>query len=330
MTKQNDNVIETKTTTTNQNMINGSCISSSSRSETEFNKNNTTSTNGSSSSKQEKTMEGEYYVGKKPKWWKRVAGRRGSKQQRWALTNLISTNYWTSLSTIQNHSMTEKYKERCLEIGCGQGHVLLENAKNYPHRLYIGADIHKTALGALLLRMYQPTDTDHSVDHHQDNNDYDDDTTKNNHNDYNGNYKNQYENVILYGGDGMQWLRPKRRQQQQQQDGDTNVPPDDWFHSIYITFPDPFPKHSQYRIIQKESLQWMHRVLEKNVGCVFVATDDEQFANWSQSIFESSSSSWSPVIPCPPRSSWLPIISTYEQKGINEGRQTHLQCWKCI
>ena len=64
-------------------------------------------------------------------------------------------------------------------------------------------------MGFLLLRMYQPTDTDHSVDHHQDNNDYDDDTTKNNHNDYNGNYKNQYENVILYGGDGMQWLRPK-------------------------------------------------------------------------------------------------------------------------
>ena len=152
MTKQNDNVIETKTTTTNQNMINVSCISSSSRSETEFNKNNTTSTNGSSSgSKQEKTMEGEYYVGKKPKWWKRVAGRHGSKQQRWALTNLISTNYWTSLSTIQNHSMTEKYKERCLEIG--QGHVLLENARNYPHRLYIGADIHKPALGALLLRI---------------------------------------------------------------------------------------------------------------------------------------------------------------------------------
>ena len=347
--KQND-TIETATTLPNQNQMTVNCNSSMIENDLPIN-NDTTNENDENdtsriieSSKKQKMIHGgdnnkddEYhYVSKKPKWWKRVAGRRGSKQQCWALKKFTNhDNYWTSSSTTNfttTTTTTTTYKERCLEIGCGQGHVLLENAKNYPHRLYIGADIHKPALGALLLRMYHPHSTNKNEPTIHDHDDQDNDknvneSTTNNSQQYDDHcYKNQYANVILYGGDGMQWLRPKPKQQHE----DTTVPPNDWFQNIYITFPDPFPKHSKYRIIQKESLQWMYRVLDKNVGCVFIATDDEQFANWSQSIFESSSSSWSPVLPCPPRSSWLPIISTYEQKGIDEGRKTHLQCWKCI
>ena len=43
-----------------------------------------------------------------------------------------------------------------------------------------------------------------------------------------------------------------------------------------------------------------------------------------------STTLWKEVTPTPNRSSWLPVVSYYEQKGIDEGRKTMLQCWEKI
>jgi len=80
--------------------------------------------------------------------------------------------------------------------------------------------------------------------------------------------------------------------------------------------------------VQVNVLKEMHRVL-KCAGKVFVATDAECFSDWTRKIFaqESSNGDWQELSPCPDRSTWLPIVSYYEQKGIDEGRHTMLQCW---
>jgi len=77
---------------------------------------------------------------------------------------------------------------------------------------------------------------------------------------------------------------------------------------------------------------------KRNCGYFYLATDIQGFDVWTRGLFlkrqkeqkELSSSCpvvWEEVIPCPSRTEWLPLISQYEQKGLNEGRQTHLQCW---
>ena len=107
--------------------------------------------------------------------------------------------------------------------------------------------------------------------------------------------------------------------------------PDNYLDCILITFPDPWPKvfHAPWRVIQVDTIREMQRVLNAN-GRVFIATDDECFHIWSNEIFSKESIDWKPIIPCPSREEWLPVISYYEQKGINEGRHTMLQCWQVV
>ena len=96
---------------------------------------------------------------------------------------------------------------------------------------------------------------------------------------------------------------------------------------------------------------------EAGSGRVYIATDATCFNDWTRNIFNqevaaaaatsnnndekeedqsnntgatNTHSNWKEVIPTPDRESWLPIISYYEQKGLDEGRHTMLQCWEKI
>ena len=94
---------------------------------------------------------------------------------------------------------------------------------------------------------------------------------------------------------------------------------------------------------------------EAGSGRVYIATDATCFNDWTRNIFNqeiaataaatpnnddekekdqsntgATHSNWKEVIPTPNRASWLPIISYYEQKGLDEGRHTMLQCWEKI
>lgn len=107
--------------------------------------------------------------------------------------------------------------------------------------------------------------------------------------------------------------------------------PNKYLDAVLITFPDPWPKefHARWRVVQTETIKEMKRVLNA-YGRVFVATDAVGFNDWSRIIFTNENDDWSEVIPCPPREKWLPIVSYYEEKGLNEGRHTMLQCWQVI
>ena len=129
----------------------------------------------------------------------------------------------------------------------------------------------------------------------------------------------QLKNVRILPGDGIKLISHL---------------PWDYVDAILVTFPDPWPKesHAQWRVIQCEVVREMHRVLKSGSGSgrVYVATDAECFDNWTKEVFRQESSSWEEVRPCPEREGWLPVVSYYEQKGLDEGRRTMLQCWQCL
>jgi tRNA (guanine-N7-)-methyltransferase len=92
---------------------------------------------------------------------------------------------------------------------------------------------------------------------------------------------------------------------------------------IFVLFPDPWPKkrHNKRRIIQKEMVTALARILRSD-GTLFMATDDEGYAVWMQKVmadhpaFELDLEGRKNVYERP--ESWP--NTRYEQKGISQGR----------
>lgn len=65
--------------------------------------------------------------------------------------------------------------------------------------------------------------------------------------------------------------------------------PSDTIDSIYINFPDPWPKrrHFKNRIIQPKFVAEMARILRPHGTIIFV-TDDEDYSAWTIDIFQNS------------------------------------------
>ncbi|KAL3912806.1 MAG: hypothetical protein SGILL_006741 [Bacillariaceae sp.] len=154
--------------------------------------------------------------------------------------------------------------------------------------------------------------------------------------------KSSYSNLRIHPGDGFKLL-PKI--------------PSGSLDAILVTFPDPFPKEAQtqWRLIQVQTVLEFHRILRKAEGnrpggVFFLATDHKGYFEWTHSVMDQvnnimverdddnddddddddakSTTKFRLVEPCPSRMQWLPAISTYEQKGWDEGRSTNLACWE--
>jgi tRNA (guanine-N7-)-methyltransferase len=197
-----------------------------------------------------------------------------------------------------------------LEIGFGNGDNLLANAKNIPDILFIGAEIHQPGVGTVLRQMEREIGLDKEVDL----------STQQHQNDT----PPPCNNMRVLPGDGIKLL---------------SLLPNNYLDTLLITFPDPWPKksHTQWRVVQRETVKQMRRVL-KDGGRVFVVTDADFFSDWTRHIFTLESSvgdtndgkdttHWKEVVH-PKREEWLPVVSYYEQKGINEGRYSMTQCWQ--
>ena len=63
--------------------------------------------------------------------------------------------------------------------------------------------------------------------------------------------------------------------------------PDKSLDEIYLTFPDPWPQeqHQQWRVIQEETVQMIGRILKPS-GRFYLATDAINFDKWTQRIFQ--------------------------------------------
>jgi tRNA G46 methylase TrmB len=131
--------------------------------------------------------------------------------------------------------------------------------------------------------------------------------------------------------------------------------PDQSVHAILLTFPDPFPHGAEWRLLQVDVLKELHRVLvhdhtaaggatTRNAGGdgtgggrLYLATDDAAHYEWCRlqvqefnNNHDSSTTTtcyFDRVDPTPERRSWLPVVSKYERKGREEGRETLLACW---
>ena len=248
----------------------------------------------------------------------------------------------------------QTYQQIWLEIGFGNGDNLLANAKQQQHNqqqimkkdgkqnsnvLFMGAEVHQPGVGTLLRRMelelgLLSTDDDNDDVNCDEHGDDDHDKCDNggttvdqqNRTPSSSISASSCDNIRIIPGDGILLLSHL---------------PNSYLDVILITFPDPWPKqiHAHLRVIQREVVYEMHRVLKKKSdkdGCyggrVYVATDANFFDEWTRRIFQVDEFSefWEEVAPCPDRENWLPAVSYYEQKGLDEGRSTMLQCWQCL
>jgi tRNA G46 methylase TrmB len=258
-----------------------------------------------------------HYDEKKPKWWKQVAGRKGTKAQRRA----YQTMTFHRLSTVTFGQMYDfrtilGYQYVWLELGSGQGHVLLANAKNHPQIAMIGADIHQPGIGKTLMQIQLALKKSDNTTSITLPNLMDTEVKKNQVN-FVTNLSIPYSNVRVYPGDGIKLI---------------HAISDSSLSVILMTFPDPWSKrdtHHRYRLLQNHTLQQIHRVLLPN-GRFYLATDDPILFESSLDLFTNNSSFFTLVTPCPPRSEWLPVVSKYEQKGWDEGRNTLMACWEKI
>lgn len=259
----------------------------------------------------------------------------------------------------QNPLPPNKFKREWLEIGFGNGDNLLANAKNHPEDLFIGCEVHQPGVGTVLRQMETELGMDatdcnegtRGVVPMADGNDDLNDISRGGAKNGNGTSgisnddvtpphspssrkPSPCQNIRILPGDGIKLLSHL---------------PTNYLDVVLVTFPDPWPRecHFQWRVVQREVVREMHRVL-KPFGRVYVATDAECFDVWTREKFQQESSStlscdlidgdggdgatavhlWNEIIPCPNRASWLPVVSYYEQKGLDEGRSTILQCWQ--
>lgn len=97
------------------------------------------------------------------------------------------------------------------------------------------------------------------------------------------------------------------------------------FDSVYLLFADPWPKkrHHNRRFIQDHTIERIHRYL-KNDGRWFVATDHVSYREWILEHFERHQNFFTQIrhdaYERPSTEDWP--ITRYEEKGIQEGRQS--------
>jgi tRNA G46 methylase TrmB len=256
------------------------------------------------------------YNPKKPKWWKSVAGNPTKGQKR-ATQDVLNTNRIENVpygEFIEWSNIFPTKNDIWLEIGFGTGENLLALAhrkRNEPISI-VGAEIHKPGIGIACKRIQQGMKrkkfwTEYETFSMDDALDCDSDDVE---------WENPYRNLGIYPGDGIKLLP---------------YIPLSSLAVVLITFPDPFPKESQaeWRVVQIRTLLQVHRVLQEN-GRFFLATDHDGFYEWSHFVMEALNKEkafFQKLEQYPDRSEWLPVISKYERKGWDEGRQTKLTCW---
>jgi tRNA (guanine-N7-)-methyltransferase len=107
--------------------------------------------------------------------------------------------------------------------------------------------------------------------------------------------------------------------------------PDRSLDHIFILFPDPWPKkrHHKRRIVNGDTMVDISRILKPG-GELMMATDSQDYADWMQDVlrqrpeFILDLQGRQSVVERP--SPW--IVTRYEQKGINAGRQASYLTYK--
>jgi len=267
-------------------------------------------------------------------------------------------NIFPTTSAEEQHGANNS-NEIWLEIGFGNGDNLLALAEHFPERNFVGAEVHNPGIGKVCQRLQQALQTNRywngyelfneesanrkssHAEQSMESYNKESDVNKDHIDDPETNpganslplevcspsNSTLYSNLRIHGGDGVKLLP---------------YIPSNSLTAVLVTFPDPFPKDNsqQFRVLQMHTLQEIHRILCPGVGRLFLATDHDGHYAWCHETVErvnrgvgdaNKEQDQAPLfeaVEIPNRADWLPVISKYEQKGWNEGRQTHLSCWK--
>ena len=254
------------------------------------------------------------YTNRKPKWWRQLS-KKGTKGQRrliQAMQSHVLTRPAAYGETLDLATIFPHQNEVALEIGFGQGDNLLALAHDRPDVGWIGAEIHQAGIAKILQKVQRGVREcsywNGPVRYPYEQEDWNPDenawTQPCSH-------EQPYDNLRVYTGDGVKLLAYLRA---------------DSLDRVVVPFPDPFPKSRDHhwRILQKGTVQQIHRILKPG-GCFCLATDHDGFFQWSLQIM-TGLDGWTRVMDLD-RTSWLPVVSYYEHKGHLEGRTTHLACW---
>jgi tRNA G46 methylase TrmB len=287
-----------------------------------------------------------HYTSRKPKWWTRLGAGKATKGQRKAQAALAATHQlprlaygtrydWTTLfrSAAGKHDDLQSRAEVAapriwIELGCGTGDNLLALAERHDDVSLIGCEMHYTGIGRCFQRIYQAQQrqrywqayTPYFVSLEEKAaqdvalvppDSGDDDTSKDAFYSAVPLASPPYANLRIFPGNGVVVLQ---------------AAPTASVEVVLVTFPDPFGKHPQYRLLQLDVLEDMARIVAPVVGHLVVATDHEGHAAWVQAQVEERSSIYWQRVPTTPalRSCYLPVVSKYEVKGWREGSRTHV------
>lgn len=215
------------------------------------------------------------YVAKKPRWWRQLAGRRGTKGQRKAIARMVQKGFVipTKMGKYQyeinvsrlfeipprgqpitlddilvpmvsdtngqmrsNEICSLHQKKIALELGFGQGDNIISNASKFPDRCFIGAEIHQPGVGVALMRMENAIN-DNTFWTEQTWVDENDATTILTNEKKLQSSSLPYDNLRIFPGDGVKLL---------------GFLPENSIDEIYLTHPDPWPKEQDHHWVGVE------------------------------------------------------------------------------
>ncbi len=263
------------------------------------------------------------YKHRKPIWWNHLS-RKGSRAQRRAINDmqdrlLPRAAYGQFIDWNSSFGRAESETLNIwLEIGFGAGDNLLQLAKQYPEKCFVGAEIHQPGVGKVMQKIKYGTEnkcywTGSSLYSEDDSSRADAESVHREQVET----EQPYSNVRIYLGDGVQLL---------------SRIPRSTLEAVLVTNPDPFPDDNQkeWRLFQIQTLREIRRVLVPS-GRLYLATDHEGFFSWSHDVMKLTNSPeevFRAIHPLPSRRLWLPVVSEYEQRGLENGREPLLSCWE--
>lgn len=285
------------------------------------------------------------YHSRKPLWWKKLGRSKPTKSQQKAIRAMQSTHQLTRLGYGEFYVWTTVFgltvNSACrpwLEIGCGAGENLLALAEGNPQQCFIGAEMHSSGIGTCFQRIYQATQrqrywtdyTPYSVEREEECQsrqgvEDDEETLHINYNDeslYSAELtvpEGPYPHVRVFRGNGVKVLQAS---------------PNGTLDKVLITFPDPFPKSTSNRLLQRDVLDEIARALQPQGGQLVVASDHDGHTAWVREQVEQhrhDGGMWRQIPTTTElRTLYLPAVSKYEAKGWREGRTTKVLIYERI